>query len=92
MKNLPSHFLNMDFSITLKSVRDSMVSTITTIHAGGSGVHIFDRARELSFLQNVQASYSAHIASNSVKTRPFSLAVTWTGQTGSPLICVLRQI
>jgi len=80
-RNLPSHFLNMDFSITLKSVRGSMVSAITTIHSGGSEVHILNRARELSFFQNIRASYSTHAASNSVKNRPFSLAVKWTGQT-----------
>jgi len=65
-----------------------MVSAITTTHAGGSEVHNLNRARQLSFLQNVQASYSTHVASNSMKTKPFSLAVKWTGQTGSPLICV----
>jgi len=52
-RNLPSHFLNMDFSITLKSVRGIMVSATTTTHAGGSKVHILNRARQLSFLQNV---------------------------------------
>jgi len=71
----------MDFCIALKSVRGSMVSTITTIHAGGSEVHILNRARELSFLQNIQASYSSHAASNSMKTTTFSLAVKWPGQT-----------
>jgi len=78
-RNLTSHFINMDFCITLKSVRGSMVSTITRIYAGRS--EILDRARELSFLQNIQASYSTHPASNSVKTKAFCLAVKWTGQT-----------
>jgi hypothetical protein len=79
--NLPSHFIIMDICITFKSVSGSMISAITRIYTGRSGVQILDRARELSFLQNIQASYSTHAASNSVKTRAFSLAVKWLGQT-----------
>jgi hypothetical protein len=40
--NLPSLFINMDFSVTLKSVRGSTVSTITRIYAQRSGVQILD--------------------------------------------------
>jgi len=67
--------------MTFKSVWGSMVSTITRIYAARSGVQILEGARELSFLQNIQASSSAHPASNSMKTRAFSLAVKWPGQT-----------
>ena len=80
-RNLPSHFINMDFCITLKTVRGSMVSAITRIYVGRSGVQILDRTRELSFLQNIQTSYSTHAASNSMKTRTFSLAVKWPRET-----------
>ena len=55
----PLCFFNMDFRITLKSVRGNMVSTITRIYDGKSGVQILDGARELSFLQNIQASCCA---------------------------------
>jgi len=48
---------------------------MTTIKAGRSGVHIFTEATELSFLQNIQTSYSIHPASNPKKTRAFPLAV-----------------
>jgi hypothetical protein len=61
----------MDFCITVKSVRGSMVSTTTRICAGRSGVQILDRATELSFLQHIQAS--THPASHSVKTSADSL-------------------
>jgi len=79
--NLPSQFINMNFCITLKSVRGSTVSTITRIYAARSGVQILDEAIELSFLQNIQSSSSAHPASNPMNTRGISLAVKWRGQT-----------
>jgi len=79
--NLPSQFINMDICITLKSVRGSMVSTITRIYARRTGVQILDGAIELSFLQNIQSSSSAHPASNRMKTRGISLAVKWQVQT-----------
>jgi hypothetical protein len=71
-----------------KLVRGSIVSTITRIYTGRSGVQTLDRARELSFLQNIQASSSAHPASNSMKNRAFSLTVKWPRQTIRPLTCV----
>jgi hypothetical protein len=73
--NLPSPFINMNFCITLKSVRGSTVSTITTIYARRSGVQILAGAIELSFLQNIQAISCAHPASNPMNTRRISLAV-----------------
>jgi len=79
--NLPSQFINMDLCITFTPLRGSMVSTITRIYTGRSGVQILDAARELSFLQNIQASSCAHTASNSINTRAISLAVKWQGQT-----------
>jgi len=80
-RNLPSQFINMEFHITLKSVRFSMVSTITRIYTRRSGVQILDAAIELSFLQNIQSSSSAHPASNPMNTRGISLAIKWQGQT-----------
>ena len=79
--NLPSQFINMNFCITLKSVRGSMVSTITRIYAGRSEVQILDGARELSLLQNIQVSSCAQPASNSKNTRDISQAVKWPGHT-----------
>jgi hypothetical protein len=52
-----------------------MVSTITRIYAGRSGVQIFGGARELSFLQNIPPRSSYHPASNSIKNTAFSVAV-----------------
>jgi hypothetical protein len=49
--NLPSQFINMDFNITSKSVRSSMVSTITRIYARRSRVQILDGEKELSYLK-----------------------------------------
>jgi hypothetical protein len=68
----------MDLCISFKSLRGSMVSTITRIYAGRSGVQILDGARKLSFIQNIQPSYQP--ASNSMKNRAFSVAVKWPGQ------------
>jgi hypothetical protein len=61
----------MDSCITFKSVRGSMFSTITRIYAGISGVQIFNREREVSLLQNIQASSSTHPVSNSMKPELF---------------------
>jgi len=79
-----SHLSYMDFCITLKSVGSSMVSTITRIHTGRSGVQILDGTGELSFVQNIQASSCTHPPSNSMNTRAISLAVKWPGQTVWP--------
>jgi len=73
--NLQSHFINMDFCIIFKSVCGSTVSTMTTIYTEISGVQILAGTRDLSLLQNIQTSSSAHPASNSMKTRAISLAV-----------------
>jgi hypothetical protein len=54
---------------------------MTRIYAGGSGVQILAEARELSLLQNIQISSITHPASNSIKTRAFSLGVKWQEQT-----------
>jgi hypothetical protein len=54
---------------------------MTKIYAARSGVQILAEARELSLLQNIQTISSTHPASNSMKTRAFSLAVKWPGQT-----------
>ena len=80
----PSHFINMDFCIIFKSVCGSTVSTVSRIYAGRYGVQNMAGAREISFFQNTQTSSSAHPASNSMKTRAFSLAVKWPVQTVSP--------
>jgi len=48
---------------------------MTTIYTEISGVHILAGTRDLSLLQNIQTSSSAHPASNSMKTIAFSLAV-----------------
>jgi hypothetical protein len=48
---------------------------MTTIYTEISGVQILAGTTELSLLQNIQTSSSAHPASNSMKTRTFSLAV-----------------
>jgi len=85
IKHIPSQppisVFNMDFRIDFTSVRGSIISTITRICAGRSGVQIMDGARELCLLQNVEASSRAHPASNTTKTRAISAAVTWPGQT-----------
>jgi len=54
---------------------------MTRIYAGRYGVQILARAREVCILQNIQTTFSTHPASNPVKTRDFSLAVKWPGQT-----------
>ena len=64
----------MDFYITSKSVRGSTISTITRIYAGRSGVQILPREKELSFLENIQASSITQCASNSMKTTAISVA------------------
>jgi len=79
--NLPSQFINMDFCIAFTSVKGRIISTITRICAGRSGIQILDGARELCLLQNIEASPSGHPASNSTKTRAISAAVKWPGQT-----------
>ena len=72
---LPSLFINMNYRIALKSVRGSMVSTISTTYAGRSGVQILDGARELSFLKNHPGEPCSQPASNSMNARSISLAV-----------------
>jgi hypothetical protein len=61
---LPSQFINTDFRRFFKPACGSILSTMTWIYAGRSGVQISAEARELSHLQNIQASSSAHPASN----------------------------
>jgi len=79
--NLQFHFTNTSFSIIFKSIWASIFSTVTRIFTGRYGVQILAGARELSPLQNIQTSSSTHLASNSMKTTAFSLAVKWPGQT-----------
>jgi len=79
--NLPSHFINMDFHIAFQPAWGSTISTVTRIYTGRSKVQIFTEARELALLQNIQTSSSAHLASNSMKTAAFSVAVKWPEQT-----------
>jgi hypothetical protein len=61
---LPSQF-NTEFCRFFKPVCGSIFSTMTWIYAGISGDQISAEAREPSHLQNIQASSSAHPASNS---------------------------
>jgi hypothetical protein len=79
--NLPSHFINIHFFITFKSIWGGTVSTMTRIYAGRSGVQKLVEAEELYFNQNIQIISSAHPAYNSMKTTPFYLAVKWPGET-----------
>ena len=72
----------------LQSVCGSRISTMSRIYAGTPGVQILAEAIELSLLQNIQTSSSTQPASNSMKTRPFSLAVKWPGQTVWPLTSI----
>ena len=62
---LPSQFINTDFCMFFKPVWGSIVSTMTRIYTGRSEVQISAGTRELSLLQNIQTSSSAHLASNS---------------------------
>jgi hypothetical protein len=62
---LQSQFINTDFHRFFKPACGSILSTMTWIYAGRSGVQISAEARELSFLQNIQTSSSTHPASNS---------------------------
>jgi hypothetical protein len=71
---LPFCFINTDFCFIFKSVSGSTVST-TQIYAGRSGVQILPGAMKLSVLQNIQTNSRIHPASNSMKSRAFSLAV-----------------
>ena len=90
--NLPSQLINKDFSFAFRSVRSSMVSTITRICPGRSGVQILQEPREPYLLQNIQASSSAHASSMSTKTRAISAALKWPGQTfWSPTTAKFRQ-
>jgi hypothetical protein len=75
IQTYPSRFLNRDFCITVKSIRGSIVSTVTSIYTGRSGVQIFAEAIELSLLQNIHTRFSTHTASNAMKTKGFYLAV-----------------
>ena len=63
--NFTTHFINTDFCIIFKSVWGSIVSTVTRIYDGRSGVQILAGAKDLSFFQNNQTSSSTHPASNS---------------------------
>jgi hypothetical protein len=58
-----------------------IVSTMTRIYTGRSGVQKLVETKELYFHQNIQTISSAHPATNSMKTTAFSLAVKWPGQT-----------
>jgi hypothetical protein len=62
------------------------------IYAARSGVQILAARRELSPVQNIQTSSSTHPASNSMKTRGFSMAVKWPGLTVCPLTSVYSQV
>jgi len=62
---LPIHFINTDFRIIFRSVWGSIISKMTRIYAGRSAVQILAGSIELSLLQNIQTSSSAHTASNS---------------------------
>jgi len=62
------------FCTFFKQVWGSTFSTMTSTDTGRSGVQISAGTREQ---QNIQTSSSAHPASNSMKTRTFSLAVKW---------------
>ena len=60
--NFPSHFIKKDLS---SNHYGTLVSTMTRIYAGRSGVQISAGAIELSLLQNMQTSSSTHPASYS---------------------------
>jgi hypothetical protein len=62
---LPSQFIDTYFYRFFKPARSSILSTMTWIYAGRSGVQISAEARELSHLQNIQTSSSTHPPSNS---------------------------
>jgi hypothetical protein len=64
--NFPSQFINEDFCIIFKSVRGSIVSTMTRIYAGRYGVQNLARARKIRILQNIQTSFSTHPALNPI--------------------------
>ena len=72
-----SHFINTDICIIFKTPWSSTVSTVTRIYAGRYGVQILAGTWELSVLPNIHTSSSTHPASNSMKTKTFSLAVKW---------------
>ena len=82
--NLPSHFINMDFCVIFKSVCGSTVSIVTRIYTARPEVQILAGTKEQSPLQNILTRSSTHPASTSLKTRAFSLAVKWPGQTVWP--------
>jgi hypothetical protein len=65
----------------MKSLCGSTVSTGSRIYAGRSGVQISAGTKELSLPHNIHTSSNTHTAYNSMKTRAFSLAVKWKGQT-----------
>ena len=90
--NLPSHFINTDFCIIFKSVCGSTVSTVTWIYTASSWVHILARATELSLLQNIQTSSSAHPASNSMKTRAFSGSKVTSAHSLTTHICLAPSL
>jgi len=61
--------------------RSTTVSTMTSIYTGRSGIRILAEARDRFLHQNIQTISSAHSASNSMKTRAFSLTVKWPEQS-----------
>ena len=63
-------------------------SKVTRIYTRRSGVQNLADATKLSIIQNIQTSSSTHPASNSMKTKAFSLAVKWPVQTVWPLTSV----
>ena len=87
---LPFKFNNTECCIIFKSLSgSSTVSKMTRIYTGRSGVQILAGAIELSIVQNIQTSSSTHPASNSMKSRAFSLTVKWPVQTSlNTHICV----
>ena len=85
---LPHPCLLIDFWIIFKQVWGSTLSTMTSIYPWRFSGQILVEAIELSLLQNIQTSSSAHPASNSMKTTAFSLAVKWPVQTLWPLTSV----
>jgi len=58
------HSINTDVCIIFNSVWGRIISKMTKIYAGRSGVQILAGATELSHLQNIQTSSSSHPASN----------------------------
>ena len=75
--NLPSHFINTEFYIFLRTVWGSTFNTMTSIYAGRSSVQILAWTRELYLLQNIQTSSSTHPTSNSIKATKWPVQTVW---------------